>query len=243
MKIKNLHVFFVIGSFLLGACSISVVRGSGHIITEKREVSNFHAVKLSALGNLNITQGTAESLTIQADDNLIEMIKTDVVNGVLEISFDKNVWTSYYMSGESIKFDLTAVNLDSVSFAGAGKMNIEDLNVPSLAISLTGAGSLTLENLTTDQLSVLLSGAGSLSADGHVTSQTIHLGGVGSFQAADLKSSNAHIALSGLGSATVWVIDALDVEISGAGSVSYYGKPAITKNITGLGSLTNKGTK
>ena len=244
MKFKHFSLaLLLIGSILLGACSISVVHGSGHIITENREVSGFHAVKLSALGDLTISQGDKESLTGQADDNLMNMIRTEVVNGVLEISFDNNTWTSYYLSGESIKFDLTVVNLDSISFAGAGKIMVQNLNVPNLSTTLTGAGSMALSHLTADKLTVQLSGAGSLNSDGTVTSQEINLSGVGSYQAADLQSADASVSLSGVGSATVWVTNTLDVTVSGAGSVGYYGEPVITKNITGLGSLVNKGTK
>jgi hypothetical protein len=243
MKLKLLSALFLIGTVLLSACSISVVQGSGHIITENRSVSNFHAVKLSALGDLTITQGTTESLTVQADDNLMKLINAEVVNGVLEISFDNNAWTSYYLSGESIKFDLTVVNLDSISFAGAGKITVQNLNVPNLSTSLTGAGSMSINHLTSDKLTVQLSGAGSLNADGTITSQEINLSGVGSYQAADLQSADASVSLSGVGSATVWVTNTLDVTVSGAGSIGYYGEPVVTKNITGLGSLVNKGTK
>jgi hypothetical protein len=243
MKLKLLSALFLIGTVLLSACSISVVQGSGHIITENRSVSNFHAVKLSALGDLTITQGTTESLTVQADDNLMKLINAEVVNGVLEISFDNNAWTSYYLSGESIKFDLTVVNLDSISFAGAGKITVQNLNVPNLSTSLTGAGSMSINHLTSDKLTVQLSGAGSLNADGTITSQEINLSGVGSYQAADLQSADASVSLSGVGSATVWVTNTLDVTVSGAGSIGYYGEPVVTKNITGLGTLVNKGTK
>ena len=242
MKFK-LEAILLIGAVLLGACSISVVNGSGHIITENRTVSGFHAVKLSALGDLTITQGSTESLTVQADDNLMKLIRTEVVNGVLEISFANNTWTTYYLSGESIKFNLTVVNLDSISFAGAGKITVQNLTVPNLSTSLAGAGSMALSHLTTDNLTVQLSGAGSLNADGTVSSQEINLSGVGSYQAADLQSADASVTLSGVGSATVWVTNTLDVTVSGAGSVGYYGEPVITKNITGLGSLANKGTK
>jgi hypothetical protein len=243
MKLKHLSLFFLIGAVVLSACSISVVEGSGHIITENRSISDFHAVKLSAFGDLTITQGTSESLTVQADDNLMKLIRTEVVNGVLEISFDNNTWTTYYMSGESIKFDLTVVNLDSISFAGAGKITVTNLNVPELSTSLTGAGSMSLSHLTAEKLAVQLSGAGSLNADGTVSTQEINLSGVGSYSAADLKSTDASVSLSGVGSATVWVTDTLDITVSGAGSVGYYGEPQITKNVTGLGSLVNKGTK
>jgi len=102
---------------------------------------------------------------------------------------------------------------------------------------------MSLSHLTADKLTVQLSGAGSLNADGAVTSQDINLSGVGSYSAADLKSITASVSLSGVGSATVWVINTLDVTVSGAGSVGYFGEPQITKNVTGLGSLVNKGTK
>jgi hypothetical protein len=233
----------VIGALFLGACSVNVTHGSGHIITEDRSVSGFHAVELTALGDLTITQGDKESLSVQADDNLMKLIHTDVVNGVLKISFDGSVWSSYYVSGESIKFHLTVINLDDLRFSGAGKITVENLKTTDLSATLNGAGTLSLDNLSVDQLTVQLAGAGSLNADGKTTSQTINLSGVGSYQAADLQSTNATISLSGLGSATLWVVDNLDVQISGAGSVSYFGEPTIVKNITGLGSLVNSGTK
>ncbi len=225
------------------ACSVTVFHGSGNIINETREVSGFHGVELTALGNLSIQQGDQEELRIQADDNLMHHIISEVRDGILIISFDDNKWSNFYTSSESIKFYLTVKNLDAIQFSGAGKITVEDVSSPTLSVSLNGVGSIYIENVTTDNLNINLSGAGDLSVDGIVTNQNINLSGVGSYHAADLDSQSATITLSGAGSATIWVEDSLDVHISGVGSVGYFGNPHITKSISGLGSLVEKGTK
>jgi hypothetical protein len=242
---KQTHfiLLIMILAFALSACSVTVFHGSGNIITETREVSGFHGVELTALGDLSIQQGDKEELRIQADDNLMHHIISEVHDGILTISFDDNKWSNFYISVESIKFYLTVKDIDAVQFSGAGKISVEDLTTPNLSVSLNGVGSIYIENVNTDNLNVNLSGAGDLSVDGVAANQNVNISGVGSYHAADLESQDATITLSGAGSATIWVHDSLDVHISGVGSVGYFGEPQITKSISGLGSLTDKGTK
>ena len=54
--------------------TIGMVRGSGDIETEERDVSGFDEVYLSGIGNLIVTQGEEESLVIEADDKLPSLI-------------------------------------------------------------------------------------------------------------------------------------------------------------------------
>jgi hypothetical protein len=236
-------VLSMIMAIALSACSVTVFHGSGNIINETREVSGFHGVALTALGDLSIQQGDKEELRIQADDNLMHHIVSEVHDGILMISFDDNKWSNFYTSSESIKFYLTVKDLDAIQFSGAGKVSVENVSSPTLSVSLNGVGSIYIENVTTENLNINLSGAGDLSVDGTAANQNINLSGVGSYHAADLESQSATITLSGAGSATIWVRDSLDVHISGVGSIGYFGEPLITKSISGLGSLTEKGTK
>ncbi len=242
---KQIHfiLIFVILAFALSACSVTVFHGSGNIISESRDVSGFHGVELTALGDLFIQQGDKEELRIQADDNLMQHIISTVHDGILTISFDDNQWSNFYTSGESIKFYLTVKDLDAIHFSGAGKISVEDVVSPNLSVSLNGVGSIYVENISTDNLNVNLSGAGDLSVDGVASNQNVNISGVGSYHAADLQSQSATITLSGAGSATIWVHESLDVQITGVGSVGYFGDPRITKSVSGLGSLMDKGTK
>ena len=61
--------------FMLGGAP-----GSGQVVTETREVSNFNAVEFTSFGDLTIQQGERESLTIEAEDNVLREIET-VVRG------------------------------------------------------------------------------------------------------------------------------------------------------------------
>lgn len=49
--------------------------GSGKVITEQRAVSNINEVSFDAFGNLFIKQSDTESLTIEAEDNIVSNIK------------------------------------------------------------------------------------------------------------------------------------------------------------------------
>ena len=57
---------------LMGSgCGFQMVTGSGNIVTETRNVSGFTSITLAGIGNLYLTQGAAESVRIEAEDNLI----------------------------------------------------------------------------------------------------------------------------------------------------------------------------
>src|SRR5512142_1150936 len=80
---------------LLAGCTFYIpsglrrmVTGSNVVIQENREVSEFNAVSLNGAGELTITQGEKESLVIEAENNLLPLIKSQVRNGVLVIDFD-----------------------------------------------------------------------------------------------------------------------------------------------------------
>src|SRR5512140_3219381 len=64
-------------------------RGSGNVISETRNVSDFHAIDISYPAQVFIKQGAKESLKVEAEDNLLPKLKTRVSNGVLEIFYDR----------------------------------------------------------------------------------------------------------------------------------------------------------
>jgi len=116
------------------------------VITETRPVSGIHGVSLTAYGELNITQGDAESLIIQGDDNIVPHILSEVDDGILTIRFDDN-WGSFYKATETLQFNLTLKNIDTITFSGAGRIKSASLSADALSIFLSGAGDVQIENL------------------------------------------------------------------------------------------------
>jgi len=235
--IKAALIIAVISVLAIFAASckltIGLVRGSGNIETEERDVSGFHKVYLKGIGNLIITQGDEESLVIEADDNIIPLIRTDVFRHRLTIDFKRGY---SFIPISKIKYHLTVIELDEVSISGAGDINCDDFNTDELEFDISGVGDIDL-NINAKRVEATSSGAGDITLSGKVDSQEIDISGVGKYNAAELESRECSISLSGAGSATVNVSEELDVSISGVGNVNYTGSPHVEQDISGLGRI------
>ena len=68
------------------------VKGNGNIQVENRTLNqSFNAIKASQGLEVYITQGNEESIVIEADENLLELIKTEVKDNELRIYAEKNI--------------------------------------------------------------------------------------------------------------------------------------------------------
>lgn len=215
--------------------TIGLVRGSGNIEKEEREVSGFDEVSFSGTGNLIITQGEEESLLVEADDNILPLIETDVSGGKLNISYK---WGYNIVPTSNTIFYLSVIDLNEVSLSGAGKIDCEDFETDKLKFKLTGAGDIYF-NIFAEKLEINSSGAGNLNLSGEVESQKVDISGVGRYNAKELESKECDINVTGAGSATVNVSEELYVVISGVGNVNYTGSPNVERDISGLGKVKN----
>jgi hypothetical protein len=240
-KLLKVVGLLAVAGLLLSACNITPVRGSGNVVTEERQVSGFDSVALLGVGEVFITQGDEEALTIETDDNLMRYIESEVRDGRLELRIADN---TIPIPSRSIVFRVGAVNLTGLDSSGAGSFEIDALDTNRLEVTLSGAGDIRIESLSAADLEIRASGAGNIQAAGAVETQEIDLSGLGSYNAPDLESQTASVRISGAGSAVVWALDTLDVEISGAGNVEYYGSPEVPREvISGAGRVTSRGDK
>ena len=234
---------FILLTLILSACTIDMVSGSGHLTTDTRKVSGFDSVLFSAIGDVTIIQGPTESLTIEAEDNILPKIITEVRGAQLYIGFDRQNWQDIVRPTKGIKFTLAVKSLNSLEMSGVGSLTADSLAADKLTVKVGGAGAVKITNFSGSSLSAIMSGAGNVEFSGKVNSLDATMSGVGNFACGDLQTQSAKVNLTGAGGATVWASSRLDVSITGAGSVSYYGKPKITKNVTGVGVLNELGEK
>jgi hypothetical protein len=218
------------------------VRGSGNVISETREVNAFDAINLEYPAEVFITQGKAESVEIEAEDNLLPDLKTQVKNGTLEIFYRKTN-DKHVNPTKPVVITIVVKDLADVDFSSAGELTIDGLKTDNLDVSLNGAGNLELNDINIKKLSVDLNGAGSMAASGMADDLDVNISGFGDFKGADLHGKTANVNISGAGSATVWVDNELDAEISGAGSINYYGSAKVSKQINGVGNVSHQGDK
>ncbi|WP_300008193.1 DUF2807 domain-containing protein [Pseudonocardia sp.] len=184
---------------------------------EIRDVRGFTGVDLASVGELRIDQTGTESLSIQADADVLPLLTSEVSDGVLVLGV---VPGSEIVDSGPIVYTLTVATLDS--------------------ITVSGAGDATAANVATDRLTVELSGAGDVTASGAADAQSVTISGTGKYDGEDLQSATAEVDVNGAGSAVVRVSDRLDAAVGGVGSVEYIGDPQVTEDVSGVGSIQQR---
>jgi hypothetical protein len=219
-------------------------RGSGNVISQPRQVAGFNAVTINYPADVVITQGDSETMTIQAEDNVLRDLSTEVRDGVLIIGVSpQETLGSAIWPTRPVHITITVKNLSALNVPAAGTTHLNGLKTGNLAISISGAGNVMGEGLSTQSLTIRLTGAGSVTAGGNASNVNVNISGFGSYNGAGLRCDSASATISGAGSATLWVTQQLRATISGLGSVNYYGQPSVTQQISGIGSVRSLGNK
>lgn len=237
----NKRVLLITGCILVLLSSCAV--GSRRVVTSTRDVSDFDSLAFEGLGEVTITQGDRESLTIEAESNVMSRITTEVRRGVLYIGWRSGPFGFSVVPTKPIRYELTMRDIDSVGLVGLGSIYAGEIATDQLTVSISGGGKVVVRSLNADRLTVGLTGLGSCELTGEVRSQEVFVPGAGDYDGADLESQIATLNMVGLGKATVWVTEDLDVTITGAGGVEYYGSPRVTQDVSGLGSVRSLGSR
>jgi hypothetical protein len=210
---------------------------------EERRIESFDKIKFKDFGTLILTQGDQASLTIEADEELLDQLISEVRGGTLVLGVDDDwlnrigtVISSLFSNGNhKVVYHLTFVDLKKIGVSGQCNLECASLQTDTLDVSISGLGDLNFDHLNCDRLDVSISGRGEFNAAGRVKHQQIRISGSGEYRAPELASDSLRIVVSGQGNATVRVENDLDITISGLGHVEYYGRPKLRQVISGLG--------
>tara|TARA_B110000093_G_scaffold178454_1_gene217038 strand:+ start:1677 stop:2405 length:729 start_codon:yes stop_codon:yes gene_type:complete len=192
-------------------------KGSGVEKKEVRDIGEFRGVDLGISADVAITYGENPSLNIVADDNILPIITTEVVDGELSISSNES-----YSTKTKIRVEIKIPVIDK--------------------LSISGSGNVSLDSVTKDKLNLLISGSGNIDATGSVANLTAKVSGSGDMRLKRLKTKNCKLTINGSGDAVVSVTEILDAKINGSGDISYYGKPQkVVSKVNGSGDIHPKG--
>lgn len=220
-----------------------IKRGSGNMISEERTISEFNTLSISGGGEVKLVQDDEYKLIIEAEDNILPHITSEMDEDHLTIGYDETLWKDRVLPTKNITYTLTFPNLKGITLQGGAKIEGNDLDLPELTLEINGGANINLNRFKTDALTIQLDGGANISINGEAASQSVIINGASKYKAENLRTSETDIEINGAANAKVWAIDTLDVRINGVGSVSYYGNPTITKDIQGLGTVTSLGEK
>lgn len=231
-------IVILLTAIVLGVTERFVI-GSGHVVRQTRAVTSFSEVSLEGSGSLTIEQTGAESLTIDAEDNILPYVTSRVEGNRLVLGVNVGVFVGIFLPRAPIHFILTVKDLTGIAISGSGDVSMTRLSTSNLRLDVSGSGNLTLKSLTATSLDVTISGSGTMSIAGQVRRQGVNISGSGSYRASDLASATAQVEVSGSGDAQVRVSDSLIAHVSGSGNISYLGNPTVTSSVSGSGSVSH----
>ncbi len=225
----------VAGAMILrsGLMNVNAVQGSGNVSAEERSVEAFDELKLRGQYKVYLTQGN-ESLRIETDDNLLDLIETYVDDGELHIVTKKG---NKLVSSDNVKVFVGFKTLKEIRSSGSCVIEAESpIVVPRFEVSGSGYCKTTIP-LETDYLGVSISGSGKFEGTGRATRAEYQVSGSGSIDAEALVSEHVEVTISGSGRAKVFASEELEANISGSGDVGYRGQPRLSQRISGSGKI------
>lgn len=222
----------------LSGCEIFMdqIVGSGNRITEERQVKSFDAIEAGSSFDVIIEKGDIPGVLIEADDNLMRHIITEVRGKTLKISSEAR----FRLAGK-IKVFITYDKLEQVKLSGAAELQCDDIiKADDFEITLSGASKASIQ-LHADDLEVKLSGASKLYLSGVSDEIAARLSGASRLFADQLETEEGSYRLSGSSKAEVWVVQSIDARASGAAKLVYVGNPRqINSNTSGAASISKK---
>jgi len=217
------------------SCKTGCIQGSGKDATDKRQVAAFTKLDIAGSFNITLVQDSSNSVTINADDNILNIIKTDISGDKLKISTDnKNICSS-----KQITITIGVRSLKSISASGAVEITSNGrLNVGDLDLNLSGATKINLD-VAASNVNTEGSGISDITLKGQASSHAVELSGSGNVHAFDFVVGSYSIETSGQSDCEINVLNELNIHSTGASDIKYKGSPAkINKSKTGALSLT-----
>lgn len=219
---------------LLVITSCNQMRGSGNVVKERRQTGNFKGISAGGAFTVEIRTGSNTEVVVEADDNIIGMIETEVEDDILHI--DTKDGTS--LNDVHLVVYVTAPEINSINSSGAATIKaIGQLKSDrKITLDVSGAAHLTA-SVDAPEVSAEVSGAGNMEVSGNTRDYSAEVHGSGNLHSGDLKSENTTVDASGAGNAWVHSSVSLKAEASGAGNVHYKGGGNVTVNTSGAGNV------
>lgn len=224
----------------LNSCSIDMmnrVDGNRNVTTQNRTSGDdFTNISVSNGLDLYLSQGTKNSIIVEADENLQDIIITEVNDGVLRIYADKNIWRA-----ASKKVIVTCTNLESLkATSGSDVYGKTVIKANQLKISSTSGADIRLE-VDVEDIETSSTSGSDIKIKGNAVNHTAKATSGSSINAYGLLSKNVTVNVSSGADIDIYASESLNAKASSGGDIDVKGNPKnVTKKSSSGGSVSSK---
>ena len=228
-------VILAITTFLLILVRLNVnfgpaLEGSMNVITQSREIGHFNAIEASGALKVELLQGEQVGLTVVADDNLIELVVTEVANDVLKIRLKERVGKH-----KSLDVKVAFVTLEALSVSAGARVTSVNTIVGMVLRHVISSGAFSDLNLEFEKLTLEASSGAHAKLTGKVRELFLQSSSGAQVDARELSAENATVRSSSGAINHIFVNNEMSIDVSSGAIVNYYGQPATRDQRTSSG--------
>ena len=241
MKTSTKTIFSILFlATFLSSCNVNMfnqINGNRNVVTENRNLKeDFTKIKVSTGLDLYITQGSSTEITVEADENLQDIIITEVNKGVLKVYSEKNIWKA-----KSRKVYVTLETLEGISAtSGSDVYTKGTLKVNDISVSSTSGADIRMSLDANSVTSSATSGSDieiSGTANNHDSSATSGA----SIDAYDLRSKNVTVRVTSGADINIYASESITAKATSGGDIDFKGNPTkVNKKESSGGDVSAK---
>lgn len=226
----------IVGALML-SCNLNFgtgIDGNRNVVTMERDISsNFENIKISQGLDLYITQSDKVSLSVEADENLHELIITEVDNNILKIYTRENI-----RRAASRKITLNIASVSAIkATSGSEVYSSNTINADDLELNTTSGADIKLD-VQTNTLNCHATSGSAITLSG-LTSLLVAEATSGSdIKASNLKAKVSKVKATSGADIAVNTSKELTARATSGGDIRYSGSPEIVnKSDSSSGSV------
>lgn len=193
-----------------------MTQGSGVVVTKPITPKMFDKIESESCVDINVCIGKELSITVTAEDNIIDLLEVSFKGGTLVVGTKPN---TSFSTNHAITINAVTPTLDCVSTKGSGDISVENLAATNFRVDTLGSGDVCLA--------------------GKSNSATFKLMGSGCIKASSLTTKHLVAQVFGSGFIKGVATESMDAQIFGSGDINITGNPkqVISASVLGSGSL------
>lgn len=218
---------------LMTSCNFNFnigTKGNGNVKTTERTVNGtYDQIEVSRGLDVYLTQGDNQSISVQADENLHDIIKTEIEGNVLKIYAEENISFS-----QALKVKVTFKNISRISASsGSDVYSTNTITNESLKLSTSSGSDMTL-NVETNSLECEASSGSDLNLTGSTVTFSAQASSGSDIDARKLNAETSHVKAASGADIIVNTSKELIAKASSGGGVSYIGTPEKIEKTDGV---------
>ena len=227
-------------ALLLSSCGFDInfgdfgtgEKGNGVVVEETREITEeFTVVSASEGIDVYVTQGDDFDISVEADENIMDLIGTDIKNGKLKVHAIENIGRA------TKKVYVTLPAVSGLHASSGAHLSAENMIKSEKLQVDASSGAMLDANVHVTDMEIDASSGANITLSGSAKEVYVDGSSGANIKANELMTISCNADASSGANVSVHVKDNLTAEASSGGNISYKGEPSVQKNKSVSGSV------